>query len=129
MNQRIYGVAILAACYLVGKLMGDVLGILLDIDGNVGGVGFAMALLIGINTVYQKELTVASRTRDGILFWSGMYIPIVVAMSASQNVKAALTGGWVAVIVGIGCTFVCFLLVPVLSKIGKDHSITKSEEA
>lgn len=129
MNQRIYGVAILAACYLVGKLLGDLLGILLDIDGNVGGVGFAMALLIGINTLYQKELTAASRTRDGILFWSGMYIPIVVAMSASQNVKAALTGGWVAVIVGIGCTFVCFLLVPVLSKIGKDHAITKNEEA
>jgi len=119
MNQRIYGVAILAGCYLVGKLMGDLLGIALQIDGNVGGVGFAMALLILVNTLYQDQFAAASRTRDGILFWSGMYIPIVVAMSASQNVKAALTGGWVAVLVGVGCTFVCLLLVPVLSKIGK----------
>jgi malonate transporter MadL subunit len=128
MNQRIYGVAILAACYLVGKLLGDLLGILLDIDGNVGGVGFAMALLIWINTVYHDKLAAASRTRDGILFWSGMYIPIVVAMSASQNVKAALTGGWVAVIVGVGCTFACFLLVPVLSKLGKKQAEPQSSE-
>lgn len=119
MNQRIYGVAILAGCYLVGKLLGDLLGIALHIDGNVGGVGFAMALLILVNTLYQDQFAKASRTRDGILFWSGMYIPIVVAMSASQNVKAALTGGWVAVLVGVGCTFVCLLLVPVLSKIGQ----------
>lgn len=128
MNQRIYGVAILAGCYLVGKLLGDLLGILLQIDGNVGGVGFAMALLIWINTAYHDKLAAASRTSDGILFWSGMYIPIVVAMSASLNVKAALSGGWVAVIVGVGCTFACFLLVPVLSRIGRSDSEPQTPE-
>ena len=117
--MKIYGVAILAACYLVGKLMGALLGVLLDIDGNVGGVGFAMALLILVNTVVYRKKEIPQKTAQGILFWSGMYIPIVVAMSASQNVKAALTGGWVAVIVGIGCTLACFLLVPILSKISK----------
>ncbi len=124
--MKIYGVAILAACYLTGKLLGALLGQFLQIDGNVGGVGFAMALLIIANTVAYKKKELSEKTKQGVLFWSAMYIPIVVAMSATQNVKAALTGGWVAVIVGIGCTFACFLLVPVLSKVGR-HPKSKEE--
>lgn len=121
--MKIYGVAILAGCYLTGKLAGDILGSILNIDGNVGGVGFAMALLIFVNTRWQKELNLSAGTMDGLLFWSAMYIPIVVAMSATQNVKAALSGGWVAVIAGIGGTLACFLLVPPLSKLGKNNKI------
>lgn len=117
--MHIYGVAILAACYLAGKLMGAFLGYLLDIDGSVGGVGFAMALLILVNTLVYKDRSMQEKTAQGILFWSGMYIPIVVAMSAIQNVKAALTGGWIAVLVGVGGTFVCFMLVPVLTRLVK----------
>ena len=55
-----------------------------------------------------------------------MYIPVVVAMSATQNVKAALSGGWVAILVGIIATIVCYLLIPVMSKLSKN--ITKSKE-
>ena len=117
--MKIYGVAILAGCYLVGKFFGSLLGLLLDIDGNVGGVGFAMALLILVNTMVYRKESIPKETAEGILFWGGMYIPIVVAMSATQNVKAALSGGWVAIFVGIGCTLVCFLLVPVISRIGQ----------
>lgn len=124
--MKIYGVAILAGCFLVGKLMGALLGQWLHIDGNVGGVGFAMALLILVNTLLYRKKTIPQETAQGILFWSGMYIPIVVAMSASQNVKAALTGGWVALIVGVGGTLACFFLVPLVAKIGK-ASNPKSE--
>ncbi len=124
--MKIYGVAILAGCFLVGKLMGALLGQWLHIDGNVGGVGFAMALLILVNTLLYRKKTIPQETAQGILFWSGMYIPIVVAMSASQNVKAALTGGWVALIVGVGGTLACFFLVPLVAKIGK-VSTSKSE--
>lgn len=120
--MKIYGVAILAACYLLGKLLGDLLGIVLDINGNVGGVGFAMALLIFVNTWRQKRADFQPETAEGILFWSAMYIPIVVAMSATQNVKAALTGGWVALAVGVLATLACMLLVPLLSKIGRKAS-------
>ncbi len=120
--MKIYGVALLAACYLIGKLMGEGLGLLLDINGNVGGVGFAMALLILFNTLRQKRAGFSPETAEGILFWSAMYIPIVVAMSATQNVKAALTGGWVAVVVGLVATLACMLLVPVLSKIGRSST-------
>ena len=115
--MKIYGVALLAGCYLVGKLLGEWLGDILLIDGNVGGVGFAMALLIGINSLKSTREKLGIESASGVLFWSAMYIPIVVAMSATQNVKAALTGGWVAVFVGVGCTLLCFALVPLLSKI------------
>lgn len=120
--MKIYGVALLAGCYLLGKLMGDILGLWIGVDGNVGGVGFAMALLILVNTYLQKRKLIDPPTESGLLFWSAMYIPIVVAMSATQNVKAALTGGWVALLVGVFATLACFLLVPVLSKLGKAPS-------
>ena len=126
--MKIYGVAILAGCFLLGKLMGSILGVLLQIDGNVGGVGFAMALLIVVNTIVYRNKEIPEKTAQGILFWSGMYIPIVVAMSATQNVKAALTGGWVAIIVGIGCTLACFMLVPVLSKIGQNKDLDQNND-
>ena len=42
----IYGVAALAACHLAGVILGDLLGVLLGVQSNVGGVGFAMLLLI-----------------------------------------------------------------------------------
>jgi malonate transporter MadL subunit len=48
-----------------------------------------------------------------------MYIPVVIAMSATQNVKAALSGGWVALVVGVFATLLCFLLIPLLSKLQK----------
>ena len=54
-----------------------------------------------------------------MLFWSTMYIPVVVAMSATQNVKAALSGGWAALLVGIIATLACYLLVPVVAKFAK----------
>jgi malonate transporter MadL subunit len=121
--MKIYGVALLAGCYLLGKLLGDLLGLWIGVDGNVGGVGFAMALLILVNTYLQNRKLIDPHTESGLLFWSAMYIPIVVAMSATQNVTAALTGGWVALTVGVFVTLACFLLVPVLSKLGKQPAV------
>lgn len=42
----IYGVALLAFCFLTGNYIGDILGALLGVKANVGGVGFAMLLLL-----------------------------------------------------------------------------------
>ena len=42
----IYGVALLAFCFLTGNYIGDILGALLGVKANVGGGGFAMLLLI-----------------------------------------------------------------------------------
>lgn len=48
-----------------------------------------------------------------------MYLPIIVAMAATQNVNAALSGGSVAILVGIIGTTVCFMLVPLVARIGQ----------
>ena len=64
-------------------------------------------------------------TEQGVLFWSSVYIPIVVAMAASQNVFAAMKGGIVAIVAGVLSVVACFALVPVVSRIG---SATNEEE-
>jgi malonate transporter MadL subunit len=89
----IYGVAILSACLLVGVFVGDLLGTLIGVQANVGGVGFAMLLLIFITDYLRRRGTFCEVSQMGIGFWSAMYIPIVVAMAAQQNVVAALSGG------------------------------------
>ena len=122
--MTIYGVALLSFCFLIGKLAGNMLGLGLDIDGDVGGVGFAMILLMVVNTYFRNNGWLPMDTERGILFWSSMYIPVVVAMSATQNVKAALSGGPLAIIVGTMVTLVGFMLVPLISRIGKKQQLT-----
>lgn len=117
--MKIYGVALLAGCFLVGKIAGNFLGTLIGVDGDVGGVGFAMILLMLLNNRLHKKKILARETEEGVLFWSSMYIPIIVAMAATQNVRSAISGGWVAIITGLAITVVCFLLVPLISKIGR----------
>jgi malonate transporter MadL subunit len=113
--MRIYGVALLAGCFLAGQLIGVLLGQWIGIGGNVGGVGFGMLLLIYLNGKLGDMSPTVVKTKDGIFFWSSMYIPIVIAMSATQNVKAAVSGGWVAVLAGILATVICFLLIPFIT--------------
>lgn len=114
----IYGVAVLAACLLVGTILGDALGALLGVDANIGGVGFAMILLIVGTDMLRRRGHFPPHTADGVLFWSAMYIPIVVAMATTQNVVSAVSGGPIALLAGLGATFVCWALVPVLARLG-----------
>ncbi|MFV0386296.1 malonate transporter subunit MadL [Paracoccus sp. (in: a-proteobacteria)] len=114
----IYGTAVLAACLIVGKIIGDALGALLGVASNVGGVGFAMLLLIVVTDRMRRAGHFPSHSAEGVLYWSAMYIPIVVAMASTQNVVAAVGAGPVALLAGVGATAVCWALVPVLSRIG-----------
>jgi malonate transporter MadL subunit len=115
--MTIYGVGILAACYLAGQLLGELLGRLIGIDANVGGVGFAMILLIVANDKLMRRNLIRPSTEQGILFWSAMYIPVIVAMSATQNVAAAFSGGFVALMAGTVPTVAMFFLIPLLARI------------
>lgn len=115
----IYGVAVLAGCYIAGQVTGEILGRLLHIDANVGGVGFAMLYLILVNQWMQKRNLFTPEMEKGILFWSQLYIPVIVAMSAIQNVKAALSSGLIAVLAGIVPTVICFMLIPLIAKMSK----------
>ena len=114
----IYGVSILAGCMLGGLFLGDLLGQLMGVQANVGGVGIAMLLMIFLSDRLRSAGKLKPLTEQGILFWSAIYIPVVVAMAAKQNVLAALKGGPAAILAGTGAVLVSFALVPVLSRIG-----------
>lgn len=126
--MKIYGVAILATCFLAGQFIGTVLGYWMDIPGSMGGVAFAMFFLIIFNEQIKKKGYFEVQTESGIMFWNAMYIPIVIAMSATQNVKVALSGGWVAIAVGILATGLCLFLVPLVAKIGLSKKRTETSE-
>ena len=119
----IYGVALLSFCMLVGVFIGDLLGQLLGVQANVGGVGIAMLLLIYLSSLQDHRLHLGEPTRTGIHFWSAMYIPIVVAMAAKQNVIAAVSSGWMAIIAGVAAVAASFVLIPVLARFrpGESH--------
>ncbi|MGY0219979.1 malonate transporter subunit MadL [Endozoicomonadaceae bacterium StTr2] len=114
--MAIYGTALLSACVLAGLFAGRVLGELVGIQANVGGVGIAMLLLIlGYERLHRRG-KISSQGKDGVMFWSSLYIPVVVAMAASQNVVPALDGGVIALIAGLLSVALGFLLVPCLAR-------------
>jgi malonate transporter MadL subunit len=113
----IYGVALLSFCMLVGVFVGDVLGDLIGVQANVGGVGIAMLLLIILSNLTHHRFHLSAPTEKGVNFWSAMYIPIVVAMAAKQNVIAAVSSGWMAIIAGVAAVAVSFAMIPLLDKI------------
>jgi malonate transporter MadL subunit len=117
--MTIYGVAFLAGCYIIGLLLGESLGSLLNIHANVGGVGFAMFLLMFASDWMTKNGMIKPDAEAGIRFWSNMYIPVIVAMAAIQNVKMAINSGWLAILAGIVPTAIAFSLIPLLSKMMK----------
>jgi malonate transporter MadL subunit len=87
----------------------------LGVAANVGGVGFAMMLLVIVNDKLKQKNLLQQKTEDGLNFWNQMYIPIVVAMSAIQNVKVAITSGMVAILSGIIPAAFCLLAVRYIS--------------
>jgi|TARA_B100000767_G_C19561381_1_gene449247 malonate transporter MadL subunit len=115
----VYGVALLAFCMLTGIFLGDLLGQLIGVDANVGGIGIAMLLLIFMANIKNSFFEINSLTKSGVNFWSAMYIPIVVAMAAKQNVLAAISGGWMALIAGVLTVIISFMMIPVLYKLIK----------
>jgi malonate transporter MadL subunit len=123
----IYGVAVLAACFMAGRIFGEYLGQLIGIDANVGGVGFSMILLILVTQWLRKVKGWNTQAEAGVLFWSNLYIPVIVVMSAIQNVKGALSSGMIAVLTGVIPTAICFMLVPLISR-KRSTMIEPSEE-
>jgi malonate transporter MadL subunit len=115
----IYGVALLAFCTIVGLFVGDLLGIAIGVQANVGGVGFAMLLVIFGSHWLMRRDGIAPATAQGIGFWNAIYIPIVVAMAAQQNVLGALSGGLMAVLAGILAVVACAALVPTVDRLSQ----------
>jgi malonate transporter MadL subunit len=119
----IYGVAILSACLVAGLYIGELLGSFIGVQANVGGVGIAMLLLIFAQNLPRKKPFASGVSAGGITFWGAMYIPIVVAMAARQNVVGAIEGGALAILAGVAAVAVSFALIPLISRIGNSPEV------
>ncbi|RPG45972.1 MAG: malonate transporter subunit MadL [Gammaproteobacteria bacterium TMED134] len=124
----IYGVGILAASLLGGNALGNLIGQLMGIDANVGGVGIAMLLLLGLTSLRAPGFSLGPMSAQGISFWSAMYIPIVIAMAAKQNVIAAVSSGPMALLAGVAAVTVSFLAIPLIARWGSG-AVEDAEQA
>ena len=73
----IYGVAILAACMFAGGFIGNLLGLLIGLNSDVGGVGFAMIFLLIVTNSEKISSKLPKGTLEGLNFWKNMFIPII----------------------------------------------------
>jgi malonate transporter MadL subunit len=112
----IYGTALLAICHLLGIFLGDLLGQALGVKTNVGGVGIAMLLLIFARLYMHKREILPKLTELGVEYWGALYIPVVVAMAAQQDMVAALRGGPVAVLGAFAAVAVCACVIAALNR-------------
>jgi malonate transporter MadL subunit len=112
----IFGTALLAACFLLGILFGDMLGSLIGVKANVGGVGIAMILLITAQYQLHKRGLLKAETERGVTFWAMMYIPVVVAMAATQNVVVAVKSGPVALLAAAGSFGLCACVISLINR-------------
>ena len=112
----IYGVALLSGCTLIGSFIGNLLGLLTGLNSDIGGVGFAMILLLMVTNSKKMNKIMPEGYMKGLEFWKEMFIPVIIAMSASQNVVSALDGGVLALTAGVGVVVVMLMLIPVFNK-------------
>jgi malonate transporter MadL subunit len=112
----ILGTALLALCHLLGIFLGDLLGQMLGVKTNVGGVGIAMLLLIFARIYMQRRNILPKLTELGVEYWGAMYIPVVVAMAAQQDMVSALRGGPVALLSAIAAVVVCACVIAVINR-------------
>ena len=123
----IYGTALLALCHLLGIFLGDLLGQLMGVKTNVGGVGIAMLLLICARLYMQRREWMPQMTERGVEYWGAMYIPVVVAMAAQQDVVAALRGGPVALLAAVGSVIVCGGVISLINRMESPAAIAAAE--
>src|SRR5262249_35028358 len=107
---------LLAACHLAGIILGDLLGEAIGVKTNVGGVGIAMLLLIFARLYLHRSGRLNSTSEQGVQYWGALYIPVVVAMAAQQNVVAALRGGPVALLAAAGSVLICAAFVSFINR-------------
>lgn len=115
----IYGVAVLAGCMLAGTFIGTVFGHLIGAETEIGGVGFAMLILIFITNCKKLKFTQKPAFIQGMTYWKAMFIPVVIAMTACQNVYSMLSSSIVAIAAGAAAVGFSFFMLYVLHIIDK----------
>src|SRR4051794_4139465 len=88
-----------------------------------------MMMLIAARIWLVRQDGLSHGVKLGVEFWATMYIPIVVAMAAQQNVVAAARGGPIVLIAGIGAVSVSFACVALISRFGDKRELPPEEVA
>ncbi len=126
--MTISGVALLAICTLLGQMLGELLGYLLGVKANVGGVGIAMLLLICSRLWLQRRGLLTAGVNHGVALWGSLYIPVVVAMAAQQDVVAAAKGGPMVLVGGVGIVVLSFAMVAMMGRLsGQSETMDEIE--
>lgn len=115
----IYGVAVLSACMIVGTVIGTAFGDLIGAGTEIGSVGFAMLLLLFVTNCKKFTFTQKPAFIQGVTFWKSMFIPVVIAMTATQDVFHMLSSSIVAIVAGIAAVCFSYLMLFVLHKMGQ----------
>lgn len=114
----IYGTAALSACMLLGTLIGNVFGDVIGAGREIGSVGFAILLLIFL-TNSKLEFVQKPAFVQGVAFWKAMFIPMVIALTATQDVFHMISSSIVAIIAGAAAVGASFLMLWVLHKLSE----------
>src|SRR5450830_323966 len=88
-DMIIYGTALLAACHL---------------------------LLMAARLYMLQHNKLPKLTELGVEYWGAMYIPVVVAMAAQQDMVSALRGGPVAVLSAVAAVAVCAVVIALINR-------------
>ena len=116
--MEIYGFGLLGGCMFAGFFLGHILAGMLGLSGDVGGVGFAMVLMIAVSAILEKKgKRLHPETEKGIATISSLYIPVVVAMSMNQDVFSALAHGLVPVLSGALAVVISLLAIPLIHRL------------
>ena len=117
----IYGVATLAACMLCGSVIGSVFGDLIGAGTEIGSVGFAILLL---TLVSNSKLPFVQKPAfvQGVTFWKAMFIPVVIAMTATQDVIHMLSSSAVAIVAGVLSVCVSYLILYGLHRLSEKEA-------
>ena len=75
----------------------------------------------------QRREWMPQMTERGVEYWGAMYIPVVVAMAAQQDVVAALRGGPVAVLAALGSVLVCAGVISLINRSERPEAILDTE--
>ena len=76
-----------------------------------------MLLLIFVTNSKKLAFTQKPAFVQGVNFWKAMFIPVVIAMTATQNVFSMLSSGIVAVVAGAAAVGFSYLMLFVLHKL------------
>ena len=95
---------------LLGSLMGSVFGDLIGAGTEIGSVGFSILLL---TLVSNSKLPFVQKPAfvQGVTFWKSMFIPAVIAMTATQDVIHMLSSSIVAIVAGVSAVSVSYLVL------------------